>query len=113
MADGIIGINPILPIDILVPKDSENATIRWRATLYASTTLIPCAVYLTVLYLFMIAKLLLSGIKTFSMYFIERATEVDDPKKLMVFTLGATILSTMALFLKLLFLIISTLYSKV
>ncbi len=70
-------------------------------TAYAATTLIPTAVYLSVLFLVLLAKPILKMARMFTLYFIEKATEVNDPKKLMVFTMTGTLLNVIAVLVNL------------
>lgn len=55
--------------------------------LYSSTSLIPTVSYMLLLLLMYASKPLLTFGQWFLQYFLERATQVDDPKELIVFTL--------------------------
>jgi hypothetical protein len=67
--------------------------------LYALSIFIPFSLYLAILGIAIVAKGLLRVLKWFVMYFLERATEVRDPKELMVFTLTGWLFSATTLLL--------------
>jgi hypothetical protein len=80
--------------------DAHGPPIMLPYALFACTTLIPTFLYLLMLVFLILAKPLLSAGKTSIMYFIERATEIDNPKALIVFSLFGAALSVIALLLK-------------
>lgn len=64
--------------------------------LFALTMFIPVVLFLMIVVVSMIAKAVLVPGKWFSMYFLERATQVKDPKESIVFTLTGWLFSVVA-----------------
>jgi len=82
---------------IVVSKSVLAGDVIPAALAFASTTLIPTVLYLALLLALLAAKPIVSAGRTLVLCLIKRATEVDDPKELIVFTLTGSLISVCAL----------------
>jgi len=64
---------------------------------FASTTLVPTAVYIAFLVILLVSKPILRLARAAALLFLERAVEVENPAEMMVFSLTSAVISVLAL----------------
>ena len=69
-------------------------------TLLAWTTLFPTITYLIIYIILALSKTIMVALRGIVLYFIEKATEVDNPNRLIVFTLAGTVINVLILSIK-------------
>lgn len=84
-------------VDLLLSGSASDDAVAF--VLFSTTTLLPTLAYLFVLLIMLLGKLLLGIFKRTLAYALERAAD-DEPEKLQVVCLTATLLSLLAIFAK-------------